>query len=508
MGRAAAPIASDYGSIAFGSPETMPGVGSSAEVQRGRGLRRKLSREAVVAGWMALEGTIIGYGGFLAIWLRQEEVTRAPAGPASHCGALLLASILAIIALKSGAAYDFARRRPSDYNRRAVLIWMSVTIGLWVAGTALALDRHFAVRWATLWLALATVGLTIERSLVVLFIRFNQKPVAEHRVVIMPALRGSLRLAQRLNASAELGLKILGFVDERPIESLPSWFPQQRVIGDTRTLLRMIRGGEVDEVVLAIPWTAAARIQRLLVLLSETPVRVSLATGPIIGDFPMQGVAALGGVPVVRLSDRPIRGMYRIVKKIEDVILAAVILILAMPLLILVMLAIKLDSPGAIFFCQPRLGFNGQPFNMLKFRTMHAVATDLAGRQQAMRDDPRVTRVGAWLRRSSFDELPQLINVLRGEMSLVGPRPHAHGTTVEGRLFHEAVSGYAARHRVKPGITGWAQVNGWRGETDVTSKLEERLRHDLHYIDKWSLWLDCVILARTLLVPFRRRNAY
>jgi Undecaprenyl-phosphate glucose phosphotransferase len=457
---------------------------------------------------MWLEGTIIAYGGFLAMWFQQEEVMRAPAGLGSHCGALLLASILAIIALKSGAAYDFTGRCPSDCNRRAVLIWISLALGLWVAGAALALDRHFAVRWAALWLALGTLGLIVERSLVVYFSRLTQKPLAEHRVVIAPALRGSLLLAERLNASAEFGLKVLGFVDDRPIESLPSWFPRESVIGDTRTLLRMIRGGAIDEVVLAIPWTSAARIQRLLVLLSETPVRVSLVTGPVAGDLPMQGVAALGGVPVVRLSDRPIQGLFRIIKKIEDIVLGVVILLATMPLLILVMLAIKLDSPGPIFFRQPRLGFNNQPFNIIKFRTMHALTTDLAGRQQAMRDDPRVTRVGAWLRRSSFDELPQLVNVLKGEMSLVGPRPHAHGTTVEGHLFHEAVSRYAARHRVKPGITGWAQVNDWRGETDVTSKLEERLRHDLYYIDNWSLWFDCVILARTLLVPFRRRNAY
>jgi Undecaprenyl-phosphate glucose phosphotransferase len=487
----------------------MRGVGSLAEARRGRNSRRKMSREAVLAGWMALEVTTIGYGGFLAMWLQQEEVTRAPAGLAPHCGALLLASVLAVIALKSGGAYDFTGRRLRDYNTRAILIWLSLTVSLSVAGAALALDRHFAVRWAVLWLAFVTLGLTVERSLVALcFARLKEKPLTRHRVVIVPAVKGGLLLERTLKTSAELGLEILGFVDDRPIESLPSWFPRERVIGSTRVLLGMIREGEIDEVVVAIPWTAAARIQRLLVLLSETPVRVSLATGPVAEDLPMQGVAALGGVPVVRLSDRPIRGLRRVAKKLEDVILASLILIVTMPLLILVALAIKLDSAGPVLFRQPRLGFNGQPFDLLKFRTMYAAATDTAGRQQAMRNDPRFTRVGAWLRCRSIDELPQLVNVLRGEMSLVGPRPHALGTTVEGRLFHEAVNRYAARHRVKPGITGWAQVNGWRGETDVTVKLEERLRHDLYYIDNWSLWLDCVILARTLLVPFRRRYAY
>jgi Undecaprenyl-phosphate glucose phosphotransferase len=270
----------------------------------------------------------------------------------------------------------------------------------------------------------------------------------------------------------------------------------------------MIRDNQVEEVVIAMPWTAAARIQRLLMLLTETAVRVSLATGPTTSDLPMQRVAIVGGVPLVQLSDRPIAGFARVIKRLEDAILAPLILLLAVPLLIIIAVAVKLDSPGPVLFCQTRTGFNGRPFTALKFRTMYVAATDVAGERQAARNDPRVTRVGAWLRKMSFDELPQLVNVLRGEMSLVGPRPHAPGTTVEGRLFQNAVSRYAARHRVKPGITGWAQVNGWRGETDLTVKLEERLRHDLHYIDHWTLWLDISILTRTLLVPFRHRNAY
>jgi polysaccharide biosynthesis protein PslA len=484
-------------------------VESLLGASRSRSSRRKISREAVVAIWIALEGGTVGYAGLLTLWLQQENAAHTPAGLAAHCRLVLLVSVLAVIALNSGGAYHLTGKRPTEYIRRAILAWLSMMIGLLVAGAALALDRHFAVRWAVLWLAFGTVGLTLERSLVALwFARLREKPLAGHRVVIVPAFKGSLLVEQTLKASAEFGLEVLGFVDDRPIEALPSLFPRERVIGDTTTLLRMIREGGIDEVVVAIPWTATARIQRLLDLFSETPVRVSLAIGQVSEDLPMQGIAALGGVPVVRLSDRPIRGLDRIIKKIEDVILASLILVATMPLLILVMLAIKLDSPGPIFFCQPRLGFNNQPFGVLKFRTMHAVATDPAGRQQATRNDTRSTRVGAWLRRRSIDELPQLVNVLKGEMSLVGPRPHAYGTTVEGRLFHEAVHRYAARHRVKPGITGWAQVNGWRGETDVTVKLEQRLRHDLYYIDNWSLWLDCVILARTLLVPFRQCNAY
>ena len=171
-------------------------------------------------------------------------------------------------------------------------------------------------------------------------------------------------------------------------------------------------------------------------------------------------------------------------------------------------LAIKFDSPGPILFKQNRLGFNDTPFELWKFRTMHADMEDPDCIVQATRDDPRVTRLGRFLRRTSLDELPQLFNVLRGDMSIVGPRPHAAGTKAQGHLFDEIVDRYAARHRVKPGITGWAQVNGWRGETDTVDKIQKRVEHDLYYIDNWSVWLDFLIIAKTVMVLFRGEKAY
>ena len=471
--------------------------------------RRDIPRDLVLAAWMLLDGAIVAGVGLLTLWFQKETVATSPAGPVSHCAAILLTSIAVVGVFQHTGAYELVCKHPKDHAKRLIATWVLVAVGLIAAGAALGLDRHFAGPWAGIWLSFAGASLTIERCFVVpCLARLNEKKLVRHRVVVIPADKDSLLVEQTLKASGELGLEVIGFVDERPREVLAACVPRERVIGDIAALLRMIRDNDVEEVVIVMPWTAAARIQRLLMLLTETAVRVSLATGPTTSDLPMQHVAALGGVPVVRLSDRPIAGWARVTKRLEDTVLAPLVLLTALPLLIVIAVAVKLDSPGPALFCQTRLGFNGRPFMALKFRTMHVGATDVTGRRQAVRNDPRVTRVGAWLRKMSFDELPQLVNVLRGEMSLVGPRPHAPGTTVEGRLFHEAVRRYAARHRVKPGITGWAQVNGWRGETDVTAKLEERLRHDLYYIDHWTLWLDITILARTLLVPFRHRNAY
>jgi exopolysaccharide biosynthesis polyprenyl glycosylphosphotransferase len=216
----------------------------------------------------------------------------------------------------------------------------------------------------------------------------------------------------------------------------------------------------------------------------------------------------LGEMPVMTLFERPISGMDAAVKALEDKILTFIILALIWPLLLCIAIAIKLDSPGPVFFRQPREGFNNTPFRVFKFRSMYADHGQVDRIVQASREDPRVTRVGRFLRRTSLDELPQLFNVVKGDMSLVGPRPHAASTRAGGRLFSDVVASYAARHKVKPGITGWAQVCGWRGETDTEEKLVKRFEHDLYYIENWSLPFDFYILMRTVGSVLLPKNAF
>jgi exopolysaccharide biosynthesis polyprenyl glycosylphosphotransferase len=217
--------------------------------------------------------------------------------------------------------------------------------------------------------------------------------------------------------------------------------------------------------------------------------------------------AAEGAMPTLRLLSRPIGGWAGVFKRAEDILLSLGALAVAAVPMLLIALAIRLDSPGPVLFRQRRTGYNNRDFYVLKFRTMYTEATDHDVRVQVVDGDPRVTPVGSILRRTSLDELPQLLNVLRGEMSFVGPRPHAPGTRAAGRRFEEVAERYSARHRVKPGLTGLAQVRGWRGPTETEEKLIRRLESDLEYIENWSISLDLCIIIRTLVAVVRMRNA-
>jgi exopolysaccharide biosynthesis polyprenyl glycosylphosphotransferase len=216
----------------------------------------------------------------------------------------------------------------------------------------------------------------------------------------------------------------------------------------------------------------------------------------------------IGNVPMHAIMDRPLTDWDRVVKSLEDRVLGALILLLVSPIMALVALAVRLDSKGPILFKQRRYGFNNELVEVYKFRSMYAETSDATASRLVSRGDPRVTRVGRFIRRTSLDELPQLFNVLKGEMSLVGPRPHATEAKAQSDLYQSVVDVYFSRHRVKPGVTGWAQINGWRGETDTHEKLVRRIEHDLHYIDNWSLAFDLYILAATPISLLTGRNAY
>jgi exopolysaccharide biosynthesis polyprenyl glycosylphosphotransferase len=224
----------------------------------------------------------------------------------------------------------------------------------------------------------------------------------------------------------------------------------------------------------------------------------------VLHKFEEARLSTLGPLASLQLTRRPLTRREIIQKRLFDLVFAAAALLVSTPLLILVALLIKLDSPGPIFFVQRRFGFNQQPFRIIKFRSMRTL-DDGAVIQQARPDDPRLTRIGRWLRRWNIDEIPQLFNVLTGDMSLVGPRPHALS---HDREYEHRISLYARRHNMKPGITGWAQIHGLRGETDTDEKMRKRVEYDLFYIDNWSLWLDLKIIARTVLSRTSYQNAY
>lgn len=281
-----------------------------------------------------------------------------------------------------------------------------------------------------------------------------------------------------------------------------------QVLGGIKELVRYARSERVDDVVIALPWNAVDRLLSMIEQLRELPVNVRLAVDMIHYEFPDREATMLAGVPLLDVAPKPLADWSVVVKMIEDKVLAALALILFGPLMLLIAVAIKLDSPGPVLFRQGRYGFNNQLIEIYKFRTMHHAMRDDDAVQLTTRHDPRVTRLGAFLRRVSLDELAQIFNVLKGDMSMVGPRPHARSAKAGTRLYPEVVDQYAARHKVKPGITGWAQVNGWRGETDTEDKIIQRVQHDVYYIENWSLWLDIRILLKTAAVGFSGKNAF
>ncbi len=333
----------------------------------------------------------------------------------------------------------------------------------------------------------------------------SRRRIIERKLVVLGAGAQGQRFLERIS-EVKPYFTAVGGVYDRSYIGPEDEIAGHPVLGGFEDLVQAARRAEVDDIVVAMPWNADKELIETIEQLKELPVNVFISSD-LVG-FQLAFRPALGSfheLPMFEVVQRPISGWSSLLKKGEDVILSLAALILLSPILILTAIAIKLDSPGPIFFKQSRLGFNNRPFAIYKFRSMYHEAVPEERVQQATKEDPRITRVGRIIRRTSIDELPQLLNVLNGTMSLVGPRPHALDHNEE---FSHQVRGYFARHKVKPGITGWAQVNGLRGETDTPEKIEERVKHDVHYAENWSLLFDLRIIMMTALVVLFQKNAY
>jgi Undecaprenyl-phosphate glucose phosphotransferase len=366
----------------------------------------------------------------------------------------------------------------------------------------------FSPRWLAVWLGGAFVAIAVTRSGVASAI---QRRMAQGRltqtVVIVGAGEYGQRLVAHLAASRTTGLRLIGFFDDRR-DRVPSHVHGFPVLGTVADLLELGKTTAIDQVIIALPWSAETRLLEVLHTLKSLPTNISLCPDRIGFHLRYHGVMQCGAVPLVSVVDPPLGHWRGFAKVCEDKVLAVLGLVLLSPVFALISLAIRLESPGPILFRQKRYGFNNHEIEVYKFRTMHTHMEDHSGANQASRNDPRVTRIGAFLRRTSLDELPQFLNVLKGDMSVVGPRPHPIGMRTEKLLCHEIVADYAHRHRMKPGITGWAQVNGWRGATDTAEKLQRRVEHDLYYIDNWSISFDLRIMFLTAFRVFSDENAY
>ena len=326
-------------------------------------------------------------------------------------------------------------------------------------------------------------------------------------VVVFGADAIGQRLVKVVHEDYPDSVSVVGVFDDR-VQRVPGHVQGIPVDGGIDALIEFVKATPaVDKVLIALPMSAEGRILQLLTKLRSLAVDVALVPD-FVGMRLDKQIASDGSPPIVSVLRRPQSELDWLVKRSFDFATSLGLLIALSPLLALTALGIRLDSPGPILFRQPRLGLNNREFNVLKFRSMYVEQSDLEAREQTKRNDARVTRVGAWLRRLSIDELPQLFNVLAGDMSLVGPRPHALGMQVKDRLCDEIVREYAVRHRMRPGITGWAQVRGLRGAVDEPALLEARVNHDIYYIDNWSFFFDLRILVMTVVELIRPRNAF
>ncbi len=391
-------------------------------------------------------------------------------------------------------------------SKDAILAWLAVPTVLFAfwfsTKTASQYSRVASFAWfifAPLTLCVVRVGVRI----VLRTLRLQGRNI--HRVAILGCTKDAERLAESFQAMPWLGLKLLGVYDDRSMERRHVCsLPQCSVVGRSEDLVQACHQRKLDAVYVALPLHAEERTAKIVAALADTTVTVYLVANLLYFSLLRAQWGQVGSIPVVSLHDSPFQGIVGWIKRIEDLTLGSLIVALTSIPMLFIALAIKLKSPGPIFFRQWRYGLCGKRIRILKFRTM-TVCEDGPNVVQATKDDVRVTKLGKFLRRTSLDEFPQFFQVLTGELSLVGPRPHA---VAHNERYRAIIHGYMLRHMVKPGITGWAQVNGWRGETAELEKMEERVRHDMEYIRNWNLFLDLKIILLTILGAKKRHNAY
>lgn len=383
--------------------------------------------------------------------------------------------------------------------RKAITGWIAAFAMLITLAFIFKVSSDFSRLWVGAWFVFGTGGLIVGRVVALSFLdRLSRAGrFAERTVVIGAGLNGE-RVVAHLAANGDISTKIVGLIDDRATR-VPKSIVNIDLLGGVGDLVKLIREDQVDKVIIALPGNAEQRIRKIVQQLSQVPVKILLAPELAAFAFTNRGSSEVGGLSMLQVLDTPISGWGGVLKMLEDRLIAGGVLLVLAPLMTMIAVIIKLDSKGPVLFRQKRYGFNNKLIEVYKFRSMYTEMTDWNADRQTTRDDPRVTRIGRLLRKSSLDELPQLLNVIKGDMSIVGPRPHAVGTKAAGRLFEDVVDDYAARHNVKPGLTGWAQVNGWRGETETVDKIIMRVEYDLFYIRNWSIWLDLYIM---LITPF------
>jgi Undecaprenyl-phosphate glucose phosphotransferase len=418
---------------------------------------------------------------------------------------LVAAGVSQVLGLYTIPAFStFLRHLP-----RVALAWLIALAVLVASVFFLKTGSEFSRVWLALWFAAGLVVLTALRAGVA---SMTRQGVADGRLVRRAVIYGGGAVCEQLlgalEADTESDIRICGVFDDRGdarIGRSVSGYPK---LGTSDNLVEFGRNTQVDMLIMALPLVAESRLNGLINKLGVLPIDVRVAGNASSLKLARRSYSYIGSVPLLDVADKPINDWGNVAKWMFDKVVATLALIVLAPVMAIIALMIKCESRGPVLFRQKRYGFNNELVEVLKFRSMYTEQCDHAASRLVTRGDPRVTRIGRYLRKASIDELPQLFNVLSGTLSLVGPRPHAVQAKAADMLYPDVVSNYYARHKVKPGITGWAQINGWRGETDTEEKIQKRVEHDLYYIDNWSLLFDAYILAKTPIALLKTENAF
>src|SRR3954469_6750041 len=428
-----------------------------------------------------------------------------------YVGTALGVATLAVIAFQVVDIYHIhAFRRPGNQLAKLTVAWCLVFLSF----VAVMFFARLGDLYSRIWLAgLFGVGLISLYAFRLMLYgkvrRWSREGRLDRRAVMVGGGEPGDGLVSALAQQKDSEVRLLGVFDDRGDDRAPNFCGGLPKLGTVDDLVEFARRTRVDLVLFSLPISAESRILQMLKKLWVLPVDIRLSAHNNQLRFRPRSYSYIGAVPVLDVFDRPIADWDVVMKLVFDKVVGSLALLAALPVMAVVAIAIRLDSRGPVLFRQKRYGFNNELIEVLKFRSMYVEAADATAAKLVTKGDPRVTRVGRFIRKTSLDELPQLFNVaFKGNLSLVGPRPHAVHAKAVDRLYDEAVDGYFARHRVKPGITGWAQINGWRGETDTEEKIQRRVEHDLYYIENWSVLFDLYILAMTPFALAKTENAY
>lgn len=422
---------------------------------------------------------------------------------------LLLGGVYVFLAQLQGLYRQWLERSLMANARILTQAWMIAALTAYflvhIIEESYLITPDFSIGLLVGWLLLTPFGMVVYRLIIYKLAFYYRNHAGNRRkIAILGAGKTGQQLAERIQDAPWLGYEVIGFFDDKT-EMIGQNISGVPVLAPSDQLYQYSQKDKFDELYICLPLRAEDKIKQVLNELADTTATVKFVPDLFSFDLMHTRFTNLKGLPVFSVYDSPLNALsLKLLKRAEDILLASLFLILLAPIMLIIALAIKVSSKGPIIFKQHRYGLNGKEIKVYKFRSM-SVAENTGQIRQATRHDPRVTRLGRFLRQTSLDELPQLVNVLQGRMSLVGPRPHASAHNEE---YRKLVPRYMQRHIIKPGITGWAQVNGWRGETDTLEKMQKRIEFDLHYINNWSLWLDIKIIILTIVKGLMGKNVY